>query len=163
VRLEQLTDGRTHSANSGADDHHPQPDSVDFVNKTQSLPPGTSYNLDVTVPDSGFQFARVMLKGPNSAPAMGTWHECAELVVTRDADEAMGHSVRNASPKKVYSVTYSKQNADAYLTHKIFNSGTQNYIGITAAVLTGSVLRLTFRNYFGGSMTLWVEGQALLW
>lgn len=164
MRLRQATDGLLHPSENTANDHHAAPVSVDFSNTTQSLPPGTSYNLDVSLGRSDFQLARVLLMGPNSSVgfAGATWSECAELVVTRDAAEAVGHSIRNASQKKVYASTYSKDAGASYLTHKIFNAGTQNYIAVEDAVLTGSVLRLTFRNFFGGSMTLNVRGQAVL-
>jgi hypothetical protein len=164
MRLRQQTDGRLHPADGGADDHHAAPVSVDFTNTTQSLPPGTTYNLDVAVGRDDFRFARVMLVGPNDSTGLSaTWREAAELLVTRDTAQAMGHSFRNAGQKTVYSSTYSKQNSDAYLTHKIFNTGSGNYIAVQDAVLTGSVLRLTFRSFFGGSVFLNVRGQALLW
>lgn len=164
MRLSQVTDGRFHPANPGENDHHSAPVSVDFINTTQSLPPGTTYNFDISLSQSNFQFARVLLIGPNDSTGyLAPWKECVELLVTRDTNEAMGHSIRNASQKKVYSVTYSKQNSDSYLSHKIFNSGAGNYIAVQDAVLTGSVLRITFRSYYGGSMTLNVRGQALLW
>jgi hypothetical protein len=96
----------------------------------------------------------------------GNWRECAEIVATTDSAEAMGHSVREAGTRKVYASTYSKQNADAYLSHKIFddNTGSGNrYIAVQDVAIVGAVLRITFRNFFGGSATLWVKGQALLW
>lgn len=164
MRLRPQTDGHLHPADGGTDDHHPEPVSVDFTNTTQSLPPGTSYNLDISLGDSNFQLVRVMLIGPNVSTGLGgTWKECAELLVTRDTEKAMGHSIRNASQKKVYASTYSKQNADAYLTHKIFNAGSGNHIAVEDAVLTGSVLRITFRSFYGGSINLNVRGQALAW
>jgi hypothetical protein len=167
MRLRQQTDGRLHPTDGGADDHHAAPVSVDFVNTTQSLPPYTTYNLDVPVGRDDFQFGRVMLIGPKDATGLGAaWKEAAELLVTRDAAQAVGHSFRNAEASiKSYSSTYSKQNSDAYLTHKIFNLGTvsQRYITVQDAVLTGSVLRLTFRSFYGGSITLNVRGHVLLW
>ena len=162
MRLTQQVDGRQHP-DGAANDHHAEPISVDFINTTQSLPPLTTYNLDIAVGRDDFQFARVMLIGPNLSAALGTWKECAELLVTRDSGESVGHSVRNAGTKKVYSATYSKQNSDAYLTQKVFNTGSGNYINVQDAVLTGSVLRITFRSFFGGSVFLNVRGQALLW
>jgi hypothetical protein len=164
MRLKAQTDGRFHPTDGGENDHHSAPKAISFSNTSHWLPPNTTYNLDIAVGQANFQFARVMLIGPNGATGFGTnWKEGAELLVTRDQSKAMGHSFRNASPKKVYAVTYSKQNADSYLSHKIFNAGASNYIAVQDAVLTGSVLRLTFRNYYGGSMTLNVRGQALLW
>ncbi|MGD9156785.1 MAG: hypothetical protein PVG39_00125 [Desulfobacteraceae bacterium] len=164
MRLDNLTDGRVHPSDGGVNDHHAAPISVDFINTTQSLPPGTSYNLDVSLGRDDFRFARVMIIGPNDSAGLNSpWKECAELLVTRDSTKAMGHSISNAGQKKVYASTYSKQNSDSYLTHKIFNAGVGDYIAVENAVLTGSVLRLTFRSFYGGSMTLNVRGQALLW
>jgi hypothetical protein len=164
MRIKQRTDGLNHPSDFTEDNHHAAPISIDFSNTFQSLPPGTSYNLDVSLPRSDFRFARVMLMGPNSSDGLSSlWKEGAELLVTRDQTEAIGHSFRNGGQKKVYASTYAKQNADAYLTHKIFNLGGGNYIAVENALLTGSALRLTFKNHYGGSMTLNVKGQALLW
>jgi hypothetical protein len=165
MRLNPLTDGRQHSTDYDANDHHAEPVSVNFSNTSQSIGAGSNYTMDVALGRSDFQLARVMLLGPKPAAIMGNWDECAELIVTRDANEAMGHSVRAASTKKVYAVCYSKQNADSYLTQRIFNTGSSSnfYIGITSAVLTGSNLRMVFHNYHGSSVTLNVRGHALLW
>jgi hypothetical protein len=164
LRLIQQTDGRIHPLDGLATDHHAVPSSVDFQNTTQSLPPGTTYNLDITLGSSNYQFARIILIGPNVSADMGDWKECAELLVTRNSNEAISHSIRSAAvPKKVYCSTYSKQNSDAYLTHKIFNAGAGNYIAVQDAVLTSNVLRITFKNFYGGSMYLNVHGHVLLW
>jgi hypothetical protein len=171
MRLGAPSDGRSHEAlDVGAHDHHNAPESVSFSNTAQSLPPGATFDLDVPLGRTGYQLARVQITGPAVIPAgisSALWRECAELVVTTDSSEAVGHSIRDAaSPKKVYAATYSKQNGDSYLTHKIFDSNTgsgNRYICVQDAVITGSILRITFRNYFGGSATLWVKGQALVW
>lgn len=164
MRLQAETDGRLHEGLVVTEnDHHPRAASVNFSNTSQSLPPGTTYNLDITLPDGNFQVARVMMHGPKQMSG-GQWYEGAEIHATRDADEAIGQSWWDVSFKKVYAVTYSKQVLDSYLTEKIFDSNTSSsakYIACTAAVLTGSVLRLTFQNYFGGSATLWVKGKVL--
>jgi hypothetical protein len=167
MRLEAQTDGSEHGV-GGPDDHHPRPKVVTISNTTQSLPPGTTFNLDIPVGSDQFKFARCQLLGSRHMYPSGSaqWSECAEVLVTRDTAEAMGHSQRDLAFKKVYSATYSKLNGDSYLTHKIFDSLTgisQRYIALVDAVLTGSNLRLTFRNYHGGSAFLWVKGQALLW
>lgn len=94
------------------------------------------------------------------------WRESAEVFVTRDAGEAASHTIRASSFKKVYACTYQKQVGDSYLSHKIFDSNTgssNRYIALQDAVITGSTLRLTFRNFFGGSAFMWVQGQAILW
>lgn len=164
MRLKSETDGMQHPGVLTIDDHHPGTKMVSINNTTQSLPPGTTYNLDIALGNSNFQIARVMIYGPKTLFGSGAlWKEAGELIVTRDANEAMGQSFRDAGTfKKVYSVTYSKLRADANLTQKIFDSLGNRYIAVQDAVLTGSDLRLIFRNFFGGSATLWVKGQAIL-
>lgn len=161
MRLTPQTDGRLHPDGT-ADDHHAAPKSVSILNTTQSLPPYTTYNLDVPLGRDDFRLARVMLIGPNLSAGLGSWKECAELTVTRDAGDATGQSVKCASTRKVYSSNYSKRQGDSYLTHKIFNPGSGNYICVQDAVLTGSVLQLTFKSFCGGSINLNVRGQANL-
>jgi hypothetical protein len=166
MRLIQTSDGRRHPADGGPSDHHRAPTSVSFSNTTQSLPPGTAFDLDIALGAGDYQIARALLIGPRLSTIAPALKECAELVATRSAGQAMGHWVKAAGLfLRVYSATYSKQNADANLTDKVFNSGTstQYYIAAQDAVLTGSVLRITFRNYYAGSVTLNVRGQALLW
>lgn len=169
MRLDQTTDGRSHDALTvTADDHHPAPASVSFSNTSQSLPPGTAYNLDVALPHAGFQAAKVYLEGPAIAGG-GTatkWRECAQVHVTTDSADAIGHSTRDSgSIYKTYVVTYSKALGVTNLTHKIFDSvvaSGSRYIALQDAQIIGAVLRLTFRNYFGGSATLSVKGHAVL-
>lgn len=170
MRLESYKDGNQHPSINTPNDHHPAPESIEIENTTQSLPPGTTYNLDISLSHSNYQIARIQLMGPNYAPGVySPFKECAEIVATRDSSEAMGHSIRNAdSMKKSYSVTYSKQNSDAYLSHAIFDSvigsGSSNRrIALQDVVIINDVLRLTFKNFFGGSSYLWVKGQALLY
>lgn len=167
MRLRQSNDGRDHDElEITTDDHHPEPTSVTIEDTTTSLPPGTTFNLDLTLPHDDFQVARVQITGPKGIFPGNPWREFAEIVATRSTAEAMGHSIRDAGSKKCYASTYSKQNADAYLSHKIFDSNTgasNRYIAVQDASIIGSTLRITFRNFFGGSATLWVKGQALLW
>jgi len=166
MRLSAETDGRDHASLAATpDDHHPRPASVTINNTSQSLPPGTTYNLDIALPHAGFQFARVQILGAKQMPlSAGNWYECAEIIATTNSAQAIGHSTHDSSFKKVYSVTYSKQVGDAILSHKIFDTNTAaEYIALQDALITGSTLRLIFRNFFGGSATLWVKGQALLW
>ena len=165
MRLSIETDGRQHPTDGGPNDHHPRPISVSINNTSQSLPPGTDYNLDISLPHSGYKLARVQIMGARQVGS-GLFNEVAELIATTDANEAMGRSVTIASFKKSYVATYSKQNGDAYLTDKIFDSNTGStalYIAVTEAQIISSTLRITFHNYFGGSATLWVKGQALLY
>lgn len=104
--------------------------------------------------------------GPRAVSG-STLKEGGEIMVTRDASEAMGLSCIDTTMSfRVYVATYSKANGDARLTNAVFDSNPANgadYIALQDAVLTGSVLRLTFKNLFGGSATLWVKGQALVW
>lgn len=166
MRLEQKTDGRIHPTDGGPNDHHPQPVSVPIENTSQSLPPGTDYNLNISLPHSGYNLARAQIMGPRTQGSSGLFNEVAELIATTNADEAMGKSVVINSFKTSYVATYSKQNGDTYLTHKIFDNDTGSsalYIAVTATQIISSVLRITFHNYYGGSATLWVKGQAILW
>lgn len=169
MRLDQTTDGRSHAGLTlTVNDHHSRPLRVSFSNTSQVIAAGADYVLDVALGRSDFQLARMQLLG---AAACGggssTWKECASVHATRDAADAVGHSTRSAgSNYKVYSVSYAKAAGATLLTHKIFDSVTttgNEYIALREAVLTGSVLRLTFTNYDASSRTLWVKGEALVW
>lgn len=153
----------------GADDHHPAPASVSFSNTAQSLPPGTTYNLDVALSNANFRLAKVYLEGPaiSGGGSGSEWREAAIVHATTDTSEAIGHSCRNVgSMYKSYVVTYAKSVGVTNLTHKIFDTVTatsSRYIALMDAQIIGAVLRLVFRNYFGGSATLSVKGQVLLY
>jgi len=136
---------------------------VPIEDTTTVIAAGADFNLDVSVGDSGFQWGRLQIMGPGTiGPA--AWREAASVHFTRDTAEAIGHSIRASGLiYKTYLATYSKQNGDAALTFKIFDSSTpvgNRYIALKDAVLTGSNLRLTFHNYHTSSQTLWVKGQA---
>jgi len=169
LRPRQITDGLRHdSLDVGPHDHHGRPASVGFSDTSTSLPPGTDFDLDVTLPAGDYTFAKVILLGPtvSDGGSSSLWKESAIVLVTRSASEAMSESLRYASFKKTYVARYSKNVGDSYLSHKIFDSNTSHsarYIALKDAVLTGSVLRLTFHNFFGGSAFLSVKGQALAW
>lgn len=165
MRTKPMTDGLSHTAlEVTPHDHHPQPTTVSINNTSQSLPPGTTYNLDITLPSTGYTRAKILIMGPGSSVSGVAWKECAEIVATDDSTEAIAYTVRNTGTfKKVYASTYSKQNGDALLTHKIFDSDTtsgHDYIALKDAWITGSTLRLQFQNFYGGSAYLWVKGQA---
>lgn len=161
--------GASHDALTIAqDDHHPRPESVSFSNTSQSLPPGTTYNLDVSLSNSGFQIAKIYIEGPAQIGGGGSlWRECAIVHATTALVGAIGHSVRNTgSNYKVYSVTYAKSMGVTNITHKIFDTTTASgsrYIALLDAQIVGAILRLTFKNYFGGSATLSAKGQAILY
>jgi len=166
MRLKGQTDGLEHEAlEVTPHDHHSRPTTVSINNTTQSLPPGTTYDLDITLPNANYVRAKILITGAAIAGggSGALQRECAELVATTDSAEAIAYSVRTSGFKKVYCSTYSKQNGDSYLTHKIFdnNTGSSNrYIALQDAWITGSILRLRFYNFFGGSATLWVKGSA---
>lgn len=157
----QLT-GFPHPSILTPDDHHPQPDMVSINSVgTLSIPPSPSTaNLDITLPHADYKMAEVFLRGPTQMSG-GLWRECAILHVTTAAAEAYGQSIRDVSFKKNYTATYSKQAGFSYLSDKIFAT-TTGRIALQDAFITGATLRLTFRNFFGGSTFLNVVGQALL-
>lgn len=170
MRLNSSYDGASHDALTVTpDDHHPRPASVSFSNTSQSLPPGTSFNLDVSLSHSDFRIAKVYLEGPaiSGGGTATKWRECAMVHVTTDTADAIGHSVRNTgSIYKSYVVTYAKSLGVTNLTHKIFDNNTSpgnRYIALKDAQIIGSTLRLTFQNYFGGSATLSVKGHSVLY
>lgn len=169
MRLEPQTDGRPHGAtNPGADDHHSAPRIFDIDNTTQVIGATSNWNMDIALPNSDFQVARVMMMGKRRLfGAASNLRESAEIHVTRDTSEAMGHSIRDAQAVwRIYAATYSKAAGELYLTMRIFDDDdnpANRHIGIIDAVITGSTLRLTFRNFSGSAQTLWVKGKALVW
>lgn len=169
MKLAQTTDGLDHAASGPqVDDHHSGPRSFDVENTTQVIAALGSYNLDIALPAADFQFARIMLMGARQLFGnVNNPRDCAELLATRDSTEAMGHSVVDAEATfRVYTATYAKVAGDSYLSHKIFdnNTGAANqYIAVEDAYITGSTLRIVFRNTAGSVQTLWVKGKALVW
>jgi hypothetical protein len=163
MRLSPSTDGGAHGdTQPGPHDHHSRPAMFEINNTSQVIAGGATFNLDVPLGRSDYALARVMLMGAKQCTGQ-LWRECCEVHASRDAAKAVGHSVVDVTFKQVYAVTYSKQNADLYLSHKIFDSNlTGEYILLRDAVLTGSVLRLTFLNGTGTNATLWVKGQAVV-
>jgi len=167
--LVSSTDGRGHAAAGPlVDDHHPGPRTFDIDNTSQVISGLSTYNLDITLPDSNFQHARIMLMGARHLFGnVNNMAESAELFASRDPSEAMGHSVNDAQAIwRVYTATYAKVAGDSYLTHKIFDSNTgasNQYICVQNAYITGSTLRIVFYNAAAISKTLWVKGKALVW
>ena len=164
------TEARGHPATAPLpDEHHPRPAMVEFSSAgLVSLPPGTTYDLDVALSSASFKVATVHLMGPALAGLLAAWRECASVHVTADVADAVAHSVRSisGSTNSVYNATYSKQAGDTVLTYAIFDSvtgPTSMYIALIDVWITGAILRLRFRNFFGGSAFLWVKGSALLW
>ena len=93
--------------------------------------------------------------------------ESGEIHATTDSAEAVGHSVRDAQAIwRIYAASYFKMAGASYLTFKIFDSDTNpanRYIAVKDALITGSTLRIVFRNFAGTAQTLWVKGKALVW
>lgn len=168
MRLEQTKLGKLHSTFRGinSDNHHSPPCSISIENTSQSLPPGTTYNLDISLPKIDFKLANVVIHGRrHMTPGGLSWYEYADVMATSILLEARGQSVRDAGWKKVYSATYSKQNGNITLSHKIFDDNTNinyRYIALQDAQIIGNLLRLIFKNFHGGSATLWVKGQVIL-
>jgi len=169
VRVKQETDGFSHDPiATSPSEHHEAPFSSSISNTATVIAANGTYNYDIALPQSNFQFARVMIMGPRRMFGTATnFRESAELFVTRDSTEAMGHSVRDAAMSfRVYAVTYTKMAGDSYLTHKVFDNNTivgNRYIGVQDAYITGSTLRIVFKNWTGIARTLWVKGKALVW
>lgn len=155
-------------ANPGQDDHHPAPRTYDIDNTSQSIGAGATWNMDISLPSSDFQFARIMIMGKRQLfGASGNLRESAEIHATRSASEAIGHSIRDAQAVwRIYAATYSKDAGELYLTMDIFDDDdnpANRYIFVQDAYITGSTLRLVFKNRAGTSQTLWVKGKALVW
>jgi len=167
VRLTPTTDGRSHApVASGVDDHHSRPRTVSVLDTTTAIAGGATFNLDVALGVSDLAFAQIALTGPQtSSGGASVWRVGADVIATRAAGDALGHSIRRLVPGgnlyRVYVATYSKLMGDSYLAAPIF-SLTASAIVLQDAVLTGSVLRLTFRNVTGSSATLWVKGSAVI-
>lgn len=163
VRLTAVTDGRSHAGLSGvaADDHHAAPRSVEIINTTQVIAAGASFNLDIALGTSVAVFCQASLTGPHNQTA-GLWREGVHVYATRTIGEAIAHGTRDGGLYKSYVMTYSKQVGDAYLSPGVFAQEVVIAIALVDAVLTGSNLRLSFKNYGTGSYTLWVKGRAIL-
>lgn len=146
------------------DDHHPEPGSFSINNTSQSLPPGTDYNLDIPLGKTGYKSARIILHGPVTLSG-NLWRESAIICASDDPAEALGVTTFNSSWLLNYTPVYSKAVGNSYLTDKIFDNNTTSYamyIALKDAYITGSNLRLVFHNFSGGSATLWVKGQAIV-
>ena len=149
------------AADPQPDDHHPKPRQYTFSETSYSMPPGTTYDVDVTLDHANFTRAHVNMMGPNvGGGGASQWRECAKITAFTSTGRAMGKSAISAGFKKVYAGELSKANGDSMLTAKIFSSN--NQVALIDAWITGSTLRLRFQNFYGGSSTLWVKGDATL-
>lgn len=161
MRLKSETDGRSHDALAvGVHNHHAAALPYEIEDTTTVVSASGTFDLDITLGSSEYQTGRVLLLGGKQMTG-GAWRECVEVTVSRDSGEAMCGSIEDVSFKKVYSVVYSKAAGNTYLSHRIFDNNLSR-IYLEDAVLTGSVLRLSFRNAVAIATTLWVKGQAVL-
>lgn len=160
MRLEPES-GKSHKALTlTADDHHSEPTLVSINDTSTVVGASSVFNMDVALGDPNFQGGRAILLGGKQMSG-NLWRECVELTFSRDSGEAMGGTVEDVSFKKVYAGAYSKQVADSFLSHKIFDLNLSR-IAISACFITGSNLRIQFQNTTGVATTLWVKGQAVL-
>jgi len=166
MRTQTITDGRSHQGIIvSPDDHHAAPTHVSFSNISQLIAAGADFDLDVSLPRSDFQVARLTILGPLRQLGAPHWSEFASIEATRDIAQATGHSARFEGMQRSYVALYSKQNGDTYLSDKIFDQGTSpsnRYIALKDCWLTRGILKLRFHNYHISSATLWVKGQTIL-
>ena len=167
---EQTTKSFPHlAAGPLIDDHHPGAVAISFEDTTTIIPPSPStFNLDVSLPNSDFQFARVIAMGPRKMYGIATlFRECNEWFVSRSAIDGIGHGVRDAqSTWKIYTGLMAKVAAAAELSFRIFDTDTaanRQYISVTDVRIVASVLRLTHRNWSGGSRGVWTKGMVVAW
>lgn len=163
------TDGLLHPPDGRAHDHHAAPAvaTIDSRNLV-SLPPGTTYDLDVALPRSDYRTAKTHVHGPKAAVYSSPTNSGYEGIVgdfTTSAGEAVSHGLRGAGGAKQYVGMYSKLQGAAYLSDSIFDNNVSSsalYIALREAWIVGAVLRMRFYNKFGGSATLWVLGRTVL-
>ena len=161
MRLKSETDGRSHEALSvSLHNHHAGALAFSIEDTTTVVGATSIFDLDITLPTDEYQTGRVILLGGKQMTG-NQWRECMEITVSRDASEAVGSSIEDVSFKKVYSATYSKAAGSGFLSHRIFDNNLSR-IWLRDAVLTGSVLRLSFQNSTAIATTIWVKGQAVL-
>lgn len=168
TRLVAITDGLVHPTDGGPHDHHAAPDHVSILDTATSIPPGSTANVDTTLPRSDYQLARIAVHGPKSAvyaSPSSSGYEGAYVQATTVAAEAYGASARDAGASKQYGGHWSKQAGALILSEYVFDSNTSlsaRYIAIQDAQIIGAVLRLIMVNSFGGSATVWIKGAAIL-
>lgn len=168
MRPEPSTDGRVHPVDGLPNDHHAAPDHVTIFDTTTSIPPGSTANVNIALPRSDFQIARILVHGPKCA--VGTTpvyagYEGAYIQATTVASDAYGCSTRDAGAFRQYGGHWAKQVGSLILSEYVFDNNTalgSRYIAIKDAQIIGAVLRLTMVNSFGGSATVWIKGGALL-
>lgn len=168
MTITQGTDGMIHPPDAGLHDHHAAPTQVSISDTTTSIPPGSTVNVDVTLPRSDFQIARVLIFGPKAAVGSivaNSGYEGAYLQVTTDINDAMGYCARDIGAFRQYGGVWSKQEGSSILTDYVFDSNTglsNRYIAVQDCYITGAVLRFVMKNRFGGSAFVWMKGAAVL-
>jgi hypothetical protein len=168
VTVTQGTDGMMHPPDGGLHDHHAAPTQVTIDDTTTSIPPGSTANVDITLPRPDYQLARILIHGPKAAVGSivgNSGYEGAFIMATTVASDASGCAARDAGALRMYGGHWSKQDGSSILTDYVFDSNTSltsRYIAVQDAYITGSTLRLVMVNSFGGSATVWVKGIAVL-
>ena len=168
MKLVAATDGLVHPLDGGLHDHHAAPVHVLINDTTTSIPPGSTANVDITLPRSDYQLARITAHGPKAAVGLFTsnsGYEGAYIQATTVAAEAYGCSARDAGAFRQYGGHWAKQVGALILSEYVFDNNTalgSRYIAVQAAQIIGAILRLTMVNSFGGSATVWIKGGAML-
>lgn len=162
------TDGMIHPPDGGLHDHHAAPAQVSIDDTTTIIPPSSTANIDITLPRSDYQLARILIHGPKSAVGTITGNsgfDGAFIVATTATSDAQGYCARDAGALRQYGGVWSKQEGSSILTDYVFDSNAalgNRYIAVQDASIIGATLRLVMTNSFGGSATVWMKGAAML-
>jgi len=161
------TDGLIHPPDGGLHDHHAAPTMVSISSLgVVSIPPGSTHDLDITLPRSDYQRAHVQVHGPKAAVYItpsSSGYEGHSLEVGMVTTDAVGHGARSVSANRQYNGSFSKLQGAAVLTDYVYDSNTGSsarYIAIQDCWIIGAVLRLRMHNQFGGSAFIWIRGKA---
>lgn len=162
------TDGLIHPPDGGLHDHHAAPNSVTISSEgVVSIPPGSTHNLDISLPRSDYIKAYVQVHGPKAAVYVtpsSSGYEGWTLELTTSSGQAIAHGARGVGGLNQYNGSYSAFMGSTVLTDYVFDSltGSQKYIAVQSGVIISNVLRLVMHNRFGGSAFLWIRGKARL-
>lgn len=162
------TDGMAHPPDGGLHDHHAAPAQVTIDDTTTSIVPYGTANVDIVLPRSDYQLARILIHGPKSAVGTSTIYsgfEGAYIQATTATSDAMGYCGRDTGAFRQYGGCWSKQEGSSILTDYVFDNNTlltARYIAVQDASIIGAVLRLVMKNSYGGSAFVWMKGAAVL-
>lgn len=158
------TDGLIHPPDGGLHDHHAAPAYVEIDDTSTSIPPGSTANVDITLPRSDYQIARILIHGPKVAIFAGPSKEGSYIQATTSSSDGAGNCARDASGRQ-YGGTWAKGAGNSILTDYVFDSNTSSsnrWIAVQDCYITGSTLRFVMKNRYGGSATVWMKGVAIL-